>query len=210
MALGILRNFVKARFDNPNILLALIFLLLPFALLVAVRALFGISIQPLDIAIGALREIIYFILASILMYILLVVFKGRNVRGKFSSIVSAFSTTYLITFIFSALCLLVVHIAVPGFFAKIATLQGQNVTFEQMLSVVSSLALPSESVLLALTIVMVLLGFFALFSGAYVIYKIGKLVDEHNSFSNSVFVVVFAVLSFVLSNLVAFAFSLFL
>ncbi len=210
MTLSILRNIVEAQYNRPNLLLALLFTALPSILLLAAQTLFGFNADIAQTALAFGKEIIYIALAALLMYVLLMAFKGSAVKGKYQSILSALSVNYLVLCVFSILMIILVLIAIPSFFSALASFKGANLNFNEVYAIVSVLDKPAGQVLWVVTAIMGLLGLAAVFCGLYVVFKIGTLTKETTGFSNSVFTVVFIVLSFLLNAAISGALGLFI
>ncbi|MCR4335847.1 MAG: hypothetical protein NUV57_04900 [archaeon] len=203
------KPIIESQFSKKNIGLGFVFFLLPFILIIGVWALFGFWVDFAGIGISILRELLYWVLASVLIYILLMAFKGKAVQGKFSSIMSAFPIIYLVNFIAAISAIVVIFVTIPGFFEKIASLQGLNPSFEELISVISSLALPSQEIMLLIWLVLGLIGLCAFLITFSVFYKIGNLVKKTTVFSNLIFVIVFIGLNFLLNELLSLLFGLF-
>ena len=143
----IFRGLIDSQFNRSKLGLGIVFFLLPFILIFALWIMFGITVNYAGFAISIVSELVYWVLASLLLFVLLMAFKGKEVKGRFSSIMAAFSVTYLITFLAAVLTMIVIFISIPGFFSKISSLQGRDLTFDQLVSVMSSLALPSPLII---------------------------------------------------------------
>jgi len=201
------RSLIDSQFNNSKVGLGIVFFLLPFIFIFAVWMVFGIAVNYAGFFISIVRELVYWGLATLLLFILLMAFKGKEVKGKFSSIMAAFSITYLINFLAAILTMIVIFISIPGFFSKISSLQGRTLTFEQLVSVVSSLALPSVEIQIMIFVVLLVIGLVALLSGLHVFYRIGNLVKKTSGFSNLLFLVVFLGLAFLLNSALNYLFS---
>jgi len=189
--------------------LGLVFFLFPFLLLVLLSVFIGLTINFGGLLLAVAKELVYWILATLLLIVLLIVFKGKDASISFPATFSAFSVIYLINAIAGFFVFLLINIFIPGFFQRIASLQGQNITFEQMLSVVSSIALPSQEIQIILFGLLILIGIVAFFAGLHVYYRIGTLSKKTSGFSNLIMLVLFVGIAFVLNNFLSFVFSLF-
>jgi len=210
MALGILRGLVSSQFENRNIGLGFLFVLLPIALLSMLPVIFGLSLDLPAVIFFAVRDIVYWILASVLMYLLLLAFKGQSASGRLPSVMSAYAVNSLIIFIAGLLMFLAFLIAVPSLFTTIASLEG-IITPAELAVAISGIPIPSDAVLWTLLMFLLVLGIVTIFCGLYVIFKIGNLVRDSGRFSNWVFVVVFLglsiLLNYVLNEALGFVFS---
>tara|TARA_Y100000310_G_scaffold345709_1_gene468631 strand:- start:35911 stop:36543 length:633 start_codon:yes stop_codon:yes gene_type:complete len=207
--LRIFKPIIESQFNNKSTGLGFIFFLLPFILIIAVWALFGFVVDFGGVGIAIVRELLYWIFATVLIYLLLMAFKGKEVKGKFSSIMAAFPVIYLVNFLAALSAVIVVFITIPGFFEKIASLQGLNPSFEELVSVISSLALPSQEIMLVIWLVLGLIGVFTFLINFSVFYRIGNLVKKTSIFSNLIFVIVFMGISYLLNVLLSMLFGLF-
>lgn len=201
------RGVIDSQFKNSKVGLGVVFFLLPFILIFALWMMFGIAVNYASFAISIVRELAYWVLASLLIFVLLMAFKGKDVKGKFSAILSAFSVTYLINFLAAILTMIVIFISIPGFFSKISSLQGRDLTFDQLVSVMSSLALPSIEIQILVFAVLLVIGLVAILSSLHVFYRIGNLVKQTTGFSNLLYLVVFLGLAFLLNSGLNYIFS---
>ena len=194
-----IRSIVDSQFKSQNLLLGFAFFLSPAIVFALLLGLFGFSLNFSSIGLGIAKDFAYWVLASIVLFILLLAFKGKETNGHFKGIMSALSVTYLISAITFLLMAMVVHVSIPGFFAKIASLQGKEATFEQLVSVISSMALPDSLVLLVIYGIIAAIGLLALLFSLYVPFRIGNLVKPSTGFSNSVMVVVYLGIAYLVS-----------
>jgi len=204
----IFKPVIESQFNKKNFGIGFGFFLLPFVLIIGAWSLFGFGVDFAGTGIAVVRELIFWVLASLLIYLLLMAFKGKEVQGKFSSIMAAFPVIYFVNFIAALSAILLVFISIPGFFEKIASLQGLNPSFEELVSVISSMALPSQEIMLLIWLVLGLIGVFAFLINFSVFYRIGNLVKKTSVFSNLIFVIVFIGLSYLLNVLLSFIFGL--
>ncbi|HZX19974.1 MAG TPA: hypothetical protein VFF13_03095 [archaeon] len=207
--MNFIRGIVDSQYNKANMGLGLVFFLFPFLLLVLLSVFIGLTINFGGLLLAVAKELVYWILATLLLIVLLIVFKGKDASISFPATFSAFSVIYLINAIAGFFVFLLINIFIPGFFQRIASLQGQNITFEQMLSVVSSIALPSQEIQIILFGLLILIGIVAFFAGLHVYYRIGTLSKKTSGFSNLIMLVLFVGIAFVLNNFLSFVFSLF-
>ena len=206
--LKILSPIIDSQFNESKVGKGILFFLLPFLLLLGFSLFIGINVNFVELLLAIVKEFAYWIFASIVLFVLLIAFKGKEVHGKFSSIMAGFSVTFLVNFVMALLSFLVVFLAIPNFFRKIATLQGKELSFEQILSVINSMAMPSQEIVIILFILLLAIGIIAVISNLFVVYKIGNLVRKTTAFSNWVFVIVYFGLSFLINSLLSFIFGL--
>ncbi len=184
-----LRSLVESQFNGARLGRAVLFFLLPTILWAVFSLAFGLAINvqglALSIGLGALS----WIAVSLALFVLVRLFKGKDSKVRFSSVLAAFSVNYLIAAIAGLLAIALIFITVPGFFQKLSFLQGQSLTTEQMASVVGSLALPGDAVFLAVFAIIFLILIGAGIACVAVLYRIGSLAKETSRFSNLVFAV---------------------
>jgi hypothetical protein len=183
-----IKSFVLGQFEKPNYVLAVLFFLLQFLVSAIITFLAGgkVFLETYAFSIG--YGFVIWLLAAILMYVLLWFFKGKDVKGRFFQIFSAFSITYPISILTLAIIFGIIYFTFSGFFSAIVL--GEIQSEEEMLVLLNSLATPSLGILLVSLVsgVMVLLGFVF---WIYVVYQIGNAVKKTGFFSNLVFCLVF-------------------
>ena len=182
-----LRGLVEAQFNGSHVGRAVVFFLIPTILWVAFSSVFGFKIDAPALGLSVGLGLLSWLVMSGLLVVLIKLFKGRDANAKFSSILCAFSVNYLIAAVSGLLIIGIIFVAIPGLFQKVSSLQGQEVDFEQMVSVVGSLALPSDIVVLGVFALTGIIALIASLTGVYVIYRIGSLARETSRFSNLVF-----------------------
>jgi len=205
----IMKPIIDSQFEKASLGLGFVFFLLPFVLLAGLSMFIGTGVNALELLLATGKELVFWILASVVLFVLLLAFKGKEVHGKFKSVMAAFSSIYLLSFIASFFSYLFVFIFVPGFFQKILSLKARNPSFDEIVSAMGSMALPSQEITILLFALLLGIGIVAVLLGLYTIYRIGNLVRKTSAFSNSVFVIVFLGLAFLLVSGVSLIFSLF-
>ncbi len=188
--MSFLRRLVESQYKGGRIGIGLVFFLLPTLLWLGFQFAFGFAINVQGTALSLGLGLLTWIVVCAVLLVLLKVFKGKEAHARFSSVLAAFSVNYLAAAIAGLLVLALTYITIPGFFEKLSSLQGTDLTTEQMVAVVESLALPSDTMLLVVFALMGLISLLAAFAGVYVIYRIGQLGRETSRFSNLVFTVV--------------------
>ncbi|MCR4369418.1 MAG: hypothetical protein NUV67_05940 [archaeon] len=198
MVLKTLRGIVDSQFKGKKLGVAAIFFFLPSVLFILAQLLLGLQLNLGFLGTELLKQLVYLIAISIVLYILLLAFKGKAVSGKFTSIICAYSVTYLITTVFVALIMLVIALMVPGYFSAISGLDtSDSLAIAQS---VSALSLPEGLAQIAFFAIIGILGLFAVFASLYVVHRTGRLVKETGRFSNLVFLFVYAGLSVLVST----------
>ncbi|MEK6957895.1 MAG: hypothetical protein AABW99_02885 [archaeon] len=202
------KNLLRSQFEHANIGLAIVFFLLPTLFLSGSSLALGFSMNFAGLAVLVARELIYFVLASILMFVLLMGFKGAETKGKFLHIMSAYSVNYLVVFCAALIAVILVALFIPGFFPKIASLQGTNPSIDDLALAINSIDLPSQAIVLLLEILFLAVGIAAIILNFWIFYSIGQIVKATSLFSNLVFTVVFVGLSFLLGQALGFVLSI--
>ena len=202
------RGITKQLFEKKNIGLAGLFFLLPVILSLILQLIVGIPFLPMVILIGILNGLIYWISAAIILFILLRAFKGSSVGGKFANIMASFSVIYLVQAVASIIFFTTLIVAIPS----ITTLSNTNnlvgLSGEELLEVVSTIALPEGIGLTLLLITLVVIIVSTLIAILDVIYTIAQSVRKTGIFSNLVFLAVFVVLLFFANLIIDFISSL--
>ena len=207
--MGLIKPIVDSQFEKASLGLGFVFFLLPFILLAGISMFIGTGVNAIELLLAITKELVFWILASVVLFILLIAFKGKEANGKFKNVMAAFSSIYLVSFALSFLSYLLVYIFIPGFFQKILSLKAKSPNFDEIVSSIGSMALPSQEILILLFVLLLGIGIVAVLLGLYVIYRTGTLVRKTSAFSNSVFVIVFLGLAFLLVSGVSLIFSLF-
>ena len=196
--LGFVKKFVENSFKRPNVLLSLGFLLLPVAFTFLLRIFLGISLQPLQLGVVFVKELFLWVFSAAVLYILVRLFKGSDVKGKFLAILGALSLRYVFSFLAMLLVFLVVFTIIPGqFFSKIAQIQSSSVSEQQILGIsqaIEELSVQNETALFAGIATILLLEVFFVLLNLYLLYSIilGSSKEKHgrNLFILIVFILI--------------------
>jgi len=202
-----LKNIVAKQYNSKNIGLGIIFFLLPLLITLALK-LFLSSFNPLDFVITAVKEGLFWIISSLLLFVLFFAFKGKDVSGKFMNIFSAFSVTFLVQFIFSILAGILMLILLPGF-VSVALNKNVPVDTDSVSSALASSGVPTGIGLTITLLVFVFIFLAAVVAMLYIILQISQSVRKTTMFSNLVLLVVFIALSIFLRAILDFVFVLF-
>ena len=208
MVLTRIGPLVDSQFKSAKMGKGFLFFLLPTVLSLIVFLLSGFTIDIIIFGASFVRELVYYLTAGLLLYILLIVFKGKGAKLSFKAVLSAFSVTYLVTFVASLLLTIVIFISVPGFFSAIARLQAQQASFDQAIAAIYALNIPTGILLWVVYFIFFVVILGAVLANLGVIYRIGQLARKTSSFSNVVFVVLFLALSYLLSFVVNYVLTL--
>ena len=203
-------KLVEKMFKKKQTGLAVLFFILPFVFfLLSVLFLGAFNLVPFVLSVVV--EFAYWILASALMFVLFIAFKGKEAHGKFVNIFSAISVTYLVQTVASVLFLVIVIIGIPGFLPVIMDSPHYQ-TIDEARQYLSdnqgALLVPDGVGFLVILFAAGTVAFALLLANLQVFYSIAQSVRKTGFFSNLVFILVFVVLSFFLRILLDFSFSL--
>lgn len=186
-----IKGLVEKQFGEARLGTAAFFFLLPTILsIIFLGFVVGLPIKFVDYGISVVLGALELLVVALVLYVLLLVFKGSEARGKFNSVLATLPVSHLVFSIAGLLSFGLVFVFVPDFFRLLPTLYGKSITTEQMLQLVSGLSLPPESIISLMFFLLVLIVLASIAAGLYVIYKIGDMVKQTSRFSNLVFLVV--------------------
>lgn len=197
-----LRPLVDKLYFGKNYPVAFLLFLLPLIASVGYSLVAGFDINPLLSLIVLIRELIYWVLVSALLYILLLAIKGKEVQGNFGAIFSAYSSVFLLNFLFFLIGLLVAFVFLPDFFSILSQIQSGTLSIESFYP-----SLPQGIMFFIFVGIFFLLALISFLSLIYIIFRIGNNVKETKGFSNSLFLVLFIGLNFILVNALNIFFS---
>ena len=178
------KSVVERAYKKPNLILAVIFALLPplFSLL-----LFVIYNFPIDYVIqgyALLRAIVVLIASGAILYVLLYILKGKAVQGKFSGVLTALSFMYLIRVILLIVCVAVVFVMAPAFFPTLSEISRMELTAEQFLDYMESIPVQGGLIALAGTAFVIIASIGGILAIIYLLYQViarsapsGKLIN---------------------------------
>ncbi|VVB99634.1 Uncharacterised protein [uncultured archaeon] len=184
------RSLIDSQFRKPSIPLAFLFFLLPTVLSLAFFSFVGLSIDFAKVLLSTGLGLVAWLLSSAVIYLMLLLFKGSDSKASFAGAMSAFSVNFLIIAVVGALVIASVFAAIPGFFEKVASLQGQGASLDEVAAALQPILDSSSQAMLPLSMFLAVVLFAGIFAGIYVIYRIGRLAKETSSFSNAMFAVV--------------------
>src|SRR3989344_4008533 len=197
-----LGKLVESQFEKPNLGATLVFFALPFALQLFFSFMFGSSVDFASFLLHALAPaLISWIVSSIILYVLLLGFKGRAANGKLGSVFSALSVYNLVYFAGLLALSVVMFFGVPQLFAQ------KGLSAVEQFSAVYAIASNPQLIHWIVLIAGFLIGLCIAFSYLYIAAKIAKLTKETGRFSDSLLAVMFAVLSVVAFLLISGIFS---
>lgn len=185
-----IRNFVQKQFEKPNLIIAFVFFLLPFAASFLVALLLNVSIDFLALLVLVGKGFLYWVAITFLLYALLYAFKGKDVRGKILSIMTSYSLVYVFLTIGSLIILGLSLYLFGSIYNELITNNYIYLDQEEITEIIKEKA-PSEMTLL-FGLIVIFLSFLFVFIGAFsVVYYIGNAVKKTSFFTNSVFVIIF-------------------
>lgn len=108
------KESVQSCIDRPDMRLALVLTLLPPLVSTIGTALFGFPIIPATTALSFVRSIANWLLISIAAYVILYLFKGKTLQGKFSGVASAISLLWIVSLLLTLIGFVFVPLAFSG------------------------------------------------------------------------------------------------
>ena len=158
-----------------------------------------------DIASFFMRTIIPVFLtwlaAGIILYMLLLGFKGSSARGTFGSVMASLSVFSLVYFVGTLIMSLLFFFAVPQFF------QARGISQTEVAAISYAIASNPQFIHWAVLAAGLVIGLAIIASYFYIVAKIGKMAKDTGAFSDCVLAVVSATLSFIAFTLLISAFS---
>jgi len=187
------RHTVRDAYENPNLPLAFALVLLPVIFSAGVALFFGISFELIALAFDALRDIIIWVAGGIILYILLYVLKGKEIKGKITGVLSAFSLLYVIQLVMLAALIAGLMLAAPGLMPKIAELQktAAQMDADGIINGLSSVeTAPEGTLFMAIGITLAALGVLLLFA-VYFFYSLAAEGGKSGRARNILVMVIF-------------------
>ncbi|MFH1696538.1 MAG: hypothetical protein ABH854_01355 [Candidatus Diapherotrites archaeon] len=187
------RHTVRDAYENPNLPLAFALVILPVIFSAGVALFFGISFELIALAFDALRDIIVWVFGGIVLYILLYVLKGKEIKGKIAGVLSAFSLLYVIQLVMLAALITGLMLAAPGLMSKVAELQKTAAQMDagSILSELSSVqTAPEGALFMAIGITFAALGVLFLFA-VYFFYSLAAEGGKSGRARNILVMVIF-------------------
>lgn len=199
--LGFVRKAVQNSVEKPNLFLALIFVLLPVLLLFFVQLFIGTKTNYLNLAMLFLLELAGLVLSSAGLYLLISFFKGKDVKGKLTGIITALSYTKLVQLVFLVIALGVIFLIAPKeFFPAIVGAQTATSAEEvaQAISTLEGITVQDESLFaLGVGLILVLLVI-AMLLTLYLFYSTIKTASKENPHRAFFVLVLFVIFQLIL------------
>ena len=202
MVLGLLHKIAKNSLERPNVLLAIVFFLLPFVFSVVARLVFSFPIDYVSFVINVAKEFIFWIAGIGLLYILIRLIKGAPAL-KFTGLLTGQSFIQLFNFLLSIFVIGVFFFLFPGFFGIMSNvLQNQQFGDAEAALVLSSLQVQPDLVMYAGLGVMAIVFIAVVLISLYLIYLLiefaGQGSRKQNWFVLILWLVILAVVRFLL------------
>lgn len=195
------KTVVKHYLENPDLIKALFFVLLPGIFSLIGLIVYGFNISFLAESLNFIFAVLAWIIASILIALVISLFSKKSVRTDFYGIASAVSLTRFLGAIAVFLFLLVPMLLPNEIFSATKNFQTGNITLNQSTEVISS-AMNSEEFVFALpavTAIIILVLIFALIS-VFVYYHIISHKINSNAFVHLIALICFLFLDLILMN----------
>jgi hypothetical protein len=178
MVIGLLHKIAKNSLERPNVLLAVVFFLLPFVFSVVARLAFNFPIDAVSFAINVAKEFVFWIASIGLLYILIRLIKGAPAL-KFTGLLTGQSFIQLFNFLLSIFVIGIFFFLFPGFFGIMSTaLENQQFGDVQLAQVLSSLQAQPDIVLLTGLGLMAVVFFAVLLISVYLIYLLIEFAGQ--------------------------------
>ena len=132
LVIAMIKEAVKSQVEKSNVPLAILFFLSPTLLWIAFLALFGFRINGQGLAVSTALGAVSWVISSAVIYLVLVIVKGKAAKGKFVGVLSAFSCVYIVSAIAGLLVFGLLFLSMPGLFEKISSLQNSFFTIIRM------------------------------------------------------------------------------
>ena len=178
MIIGMLHKIAKNSLERPNIVLAVVFFLLPFVFSIAARLAFGFPINVTDATINVGAALAFWVASVGLLYILIRLVKGAPAL-KFTGLLTGQSFIHLFNFILSVFVLALFLFLFPGFFGVMAgALQQQQFGEAELAQVFSQLQSQPETILLIGFTILIAVFVAVLLISAYLIYLLIEFAGQ--------------------------------
>src|SRR3989344_4257266 len=149
MVIGLLHKIAKNSLERPNVILAVVFFLMPFIFSIAASFVFRWPINPVTISARILLSFALWIGGILLLFILIKLVKGAPAL-KFMGLMAGLSFIQLLNFILSVAILALLLILMPGLFSLFAQQLSDNTFNNSDLSVImNSIDRQSDTILFA-------------------------------------------------------------
>ena len=178
MVIGLLHKIAKNSLERPNVVLAVVFFLLPFIFSIVARLVFNFPIDFISLAINLAKEFVFWIASIGLLFILIKLIKGAPAL-KFTGLLTGQSFIQLFNFLLSLFVIGVFFFLFPGFFGILSNvLQNQQFGDAELETVLSSLQAQPDTILIAGLGLLVLVFFAVLLLSIYLIYLLIQFAGQ--------------------------------
>lgn len=180
-----LHNSIESAFEKPNVLLALVLVIVP----VLIAALFYLFTGALvDWAAFALEQVVkryvlFFVLA-VLVFAIGLVFNNKEMRGRFAEVVSALGLIYVIAIIIALISLLSPLLLAPGFFSAVQNFAKSGTVEELSTNILFLQSVMPQGINLGLLTVFLIAGLILLLYQLVIFYKIISFVSKQKPWIN--------------------------
>ncbi|MEK6941747.1 MAG: hypothetical protein AABW85_02730 [archaeon] len=121
--LGWIKNYARVSIEKPHLGRAFFFFLLPFILTLVVAFLIGISVNVMNVGYNIFLALVAWLLSAVVLFVVVHLFKGHEVSGKFKGIFAGLAFRYFFWFLLMLLVFVVLFFAMPEFFQIVAKAQ---------------------------------------------------------------------------------------
>ena len=184
MLIGLLHRIAKNSLERPNIVLAIVFFLLPFVFSISARLAFGFPINVIALSINVGAALIFWIASVGLLYILIRLVKGAPAL-KFAGLLTGQSFIHLFNFILSVFVLALFLVLFPGFFGILAgALQQQQFGETELAQVFSQMQSQPDAILYVGFAILIAVFIAVLLLSAYLIYLLIEFTGQDSRKQN--------------------------
>ncbi len=166
------KSVVDWAYKKPNLLVAVVLALLPALFSLLLLVVYNFPVDYMTQAYLVARALIVLVVSAVILYVVLYVFKGNQISGKFLGVLTAFSFTYLIRLIFLILGVSVILFLAPAFFPTLSKISAMDLTQDQFLDYMESIPVQEGWIAFAGTIFIVIAAIATIIAIAYLLYQV--------------------------------------
>ncbi|MBI4045162.1 MAG: hypothetical protein HY392_05615 [Candidatus Diapherotrites archaeon] len=193
-----MKKIVSLSLEKPKLLLAVVLVLLPVIFRIAAGFLVGVNFDAQYNGFLMLTNVVLWLAGGIGLYAIIYIFKGSEVKGKLSGVLTASSYASFFFTLWLLLAVLVVFLLIPGFFAGVKNAQGLDPQ-TAMQALIEEFPQPQNEALLTAGIgILILAGFIVLILTFYTYYSIITLSSSEKPKRNFFAFIVFMLFLFII------------
>lgn len=166
------KSITSWAYGKPNPLVAIVLALLPVLFSLLLLAVYNFPIDYLSQGYLIVRALIVLVASTVILYVLLYLFKGNKIKGKFLGMVTSFSFIYLIRLIFLIIGVAVILLLAPAFFPTLSEMSRADLTPDQFLDYVEAIPIQGGLIAFASTIFVVIVAIVIILAILYLLYQV--------------------------------------